>query len=1380
MQCYTELLPPTGITHALAVPFLSATANNLIVARTSLLQIFSLRTIPFRSENSDAGLAEQGQGADKLVLEREYSLPGTITDLCRVKVLNTKSGGEGVLIAFRDAKLSLIEWDPARYGICTISIHYYERDDMTRSPWASDLGSCSSILSADPSSRCAVFQFGARNLAIIPFHQAGDDLVMDEYGSDLDEGNLESSGSKGRDDTKDKVATAYQTPYASSFVLPLTALDPSIIHPISLSFLYEYREPTFGILYSQVATSTALLHERKDVVYYTVFTLDLEQRASTTLLSVTRLPSDLFKVVALPPPVGGSLLIGSNELVHVDQAGKTNAVGVNEFSRQASSFSMTDQSHLALRLENCVVERFSEGNGDLLLVLSTGEMALVSFKLDGRSVSGISVVLLSTQTENFIASMASSSAFLGDGRVFFGSEDADSVLLGWPHASSTTKKCKPQAKHTANASGDLSGDDQSDDDAYEDDLYSSAPDTTASTRNTQPINYSPAGLDNLQVYDRLFSPGPIRDIVMGKNSVIATDGGQAENNVSDLELVAAQGSDRGGALVVMKREIDPLVIDSLRTDSADALWTVSIAQTPSESEQRYRDYVILSKQEGADKEESEVFILENGLKQFTAPEFNPNHDLTIEIGALPSKKRVIQILRNEVRSYDADLGLAQIYPVWDDETSEERVAVSASIADPYLAIIRDDSSLLLLQLDESGDLDEAIVSEDTATRKWLSASLYLDKNGFFALSGPNTANSPQSSMVLFLLSEDHQLFIYRLPDQKLISIIEGVGCLPPILSTEPPKRSTTRERLVQLAVADLGDSWNNMPYLILRTETDDLVVYRPFISDSSGEKPAGLRFFKESNHALPSVPTKADDEQLAPKPLRILPNISSYCSIFMPGPSAGFVFRTPTASPHFIRLRGGHIGGLGCFSTPDKGFAYLDSNGTVRLAKLPREIQLGLPWALKRVPIGEQIDQLAYSSASGTYVLGTCTRSEFRLPQDDELHPEWRSEEITFVPEVDRSSLKVVSPRTWSVIDSYSLDPAEHIMAMKTMSLEVSENTHERRDMVVVGTAITRGEDIPSRGCIYVFEVIKVVPDPEHPETDRKLKLIGKEPVKGAVTALSEIGGQGFLIAAQGQKCLVRGLKEDGSLLPVAFMDMQCYVSVAKELKGTGMCILGDAVKGIWFAGYSEEPYKMSLFAKDLDYLEVSAADFLPDGNKLFIVVADSECNLYILQYDPEDPSSSNGDKLLNRSKFHTGNSISTVTLLPRTLVSSERAISGSDPDEMDIDSAAPLHQVLVTSHNGSIGLVTCVPEEFYRRLSALQSQLTNTLEHPCGLNPRAHRAVESDASAGRGMLDGNLLFQYLDMSKQRKAEIAGRVGAKEWEIKTDLEVVGGAGLGYL
>lgn len=186
------------------------------------------------------------------------------------------------------------------------------------------------------------------------------------------------------------------------------------------------------------------------------------------------------------------------------------------------------------------------------------------------------------------------------------------------------------------------------------------------------------------------------------------------------------------------------------------------------------------------------------------------------------------------------------------------------------------------------------------------------------------------------------------------------------------------------------------------------------------------------------------------------------------------------------------------------------------------------------------------------------------------------------------------------------------------MSLEVSEHTHERQSLVVVGTAIIRGEDLPAIGRLYVYDIIDVVPEPDRPETGKKFKLIAKEEVKGAVTALSEIGTQGFLLAAQGQKCMVRGLKEDGSLLPVAFMDMQCYVSAVKELKGTGLCVMGDPIKGIWFAGYTEDPYQLRLFGKSSKHIEVLAADFLPDGKQLHVVAADSDCNIHILQFDPE------------------------------------------------------------------------------------------------------------------------------------------------------------------
>lgn len=59
----------------------------------------------------------------------------------------------------------------------------------------------------------------------------------------------------------------------------------------------------------------------------------------------------------------------------------------------------------------------------------------------------------------------------------------------------------------------------------------------------------------------------------------------------------------------------------------------------------------------------------------------------------------------------------------------------------------------------------------------------------------------------------------------------------------------------------------------------------------------------------------------------------------------------------------------------------------------------------------------------------------------------------------------------------------------------------------------------------------------------------------------------------------------------------------------------------------------MTLFGKDLDELEVVTADFLPDGKKLYILVADSDCNLHVLQYDPEGTKT-----LLPTTISHTNN----------------------------------------------------------------------------------------------------------------------------------------------
>jgi len=346
-------------------------------------------------------------------------------------------------------------------------------------------------------------------------------------------------------------------------------------------------------------------------------------------------------------------------------------------------------------------------------------------------------------------------------------------------------------------------------------------------------------------------------------------------------------------------------------------------------------------------------------------------------------------------------------------------------------------------------------------------------------------------------------------------------------------------------------------------------------------------------------------------------------------------------------------------------------------------------------------------------------------------------------------------------------------MCMSTLNLEVSETTKERRQLITVGTAISKGEDLAIKGRIYVYDVVTVVPEQDRPETNKRLKLIAKEDVpRGAITGISEIGTQGFMLVAQGQKCMVRGLKEDGTLLPVAFMDMNCYVTAVKELRGTGLCVLADALKGVWFTGYTEEPYKMTLFGKSATNMEVVAADLLPDGKELYIVAADADCNLHIMQFDPEHPKSLHGHLLLHRTTFSLGGHLpSTMTLLPRTTATT---ILPADEDGVKAATEAtiPENQILITSNTGSISLLSPLSESQYRRLSTLASQLSNTLYHACGLNQRAYR-IGKDAPegmvGGRTIVDGGILLRWMELGSQRRAEVAGRVGVDVEEVREDL-----------
>ena len=675
MQCYTQLTPPTAVTHSLSLPFLSPSANNLIIAKTSLLQIFTLKSIVTNVSNSARKAHGQNLPADlsaqrgerlhttKLVLVAQYDLSGTITSIARVKILQSKSGGEALLVSLRDAKLSLVEWDPERYSIATISIHLYERQDLQGSPWEPELGQSVSHLCVDPGSRCAALKFGPRHVAILPFHQAGDDLVMSEFDPEVDGEGLDSSMVPSKHENQANARD--KTPYAASFVLSFLILDPTLFHPLHFAFLYEYREPTFGVLSSQLGVSAALLHERRDTLSYTVFTLDLEQRASTTLLSVNGLPNDLFLVVPLPLPVGGALLLGGNEMIHVDQAGKTNGVAINSFAKNSTAFAMLDQADLGLRLEYCIVEQLGLDNRELLIILNNGELAVLTFKIDGRSVSGLSVRRIDRPNGGLaVLAGVSCASVIGRGRMFVGSETVDSMILGWSRKSDKSKRPRSRVNTDTDTYEEALG---LDDDDFEDDddLYSGV----KSDEKTLNQSVLPPGGDtrddySFRVHDALQNSGPMRDITLTKNIDRKNEGKFSDSEPPRLELIVSSGSGRAGGLTIYQREMNSETADQFKIPNAYAIWSICPKQASDDASAKPVNgdtpnpadndkYIIASRKAEKTEEYSTAYkITSAGLEEIIDADFDSDAGGTIEVGTLNGGTRIVQVLSSELRTYD--------------------------------------------------------------------------------------------------------------------------------------------------------------------------------------------------------------------------------------------------------------------------------------------------------------------------------------------------------------------------------------------------------------------------------------------------------------------------------------------------------------------------------------------------------------------------------------------------------------------------------------------------------------------------------------------------------------------------------------------------------
>lgn len=236
----------------------------------------------------------------------------------------------------------------------------------------------------------------------------------------------------------------------------------------------------------------------------------------------------------------------------------------------------------------------------------------------------------------------------------------------------------------------------------------------------------------------------------------------------------------------------------------------------------------------------------------------------------------------------------------------------------------------------------------------------------------------------------------------------------------------------------------------------------------------------------------------------------------------------------------------------------------------------------------------------------------------------------------------------------YEFRPNEFISTLKAVSLATRSTVSGRKDFIAVGTTVYRAEDLAARGgvsrapsihrrdladlvCslqIYLFEVIKVNPDPSTPHVDHQLKLLFFEDTKSVVGNLCDINGH--LIMSMGQKLYARAFEQDEVLLAVGFLDVGVHVTSLQSMKN--FLLIGDALQSVTLVafqvgsfallllscfslttrdGLQEDPYKLVLLGRDYRPARVASANFLINDGKVSFIVGDVSGVLRLFEYDP-------------------------------------------------------------------------------------------------------------------------------------------------------------------
>ncbi|KAI9321430.1 CPSF A subunit region-domain-containing protein [Dichotomocladium elegans] len=586
------------------------------------------------------------------------------------------------------------------------------------------------------------------------------------------------------------------------------------------------------------------------------------------------------------------------------------------------------------------------------------------------------------------------------------------------------------------------------------------------------------------------------------------------------------------------------------------------------------------------------------------------------------------------------------------------------------------------------------------------------------------------------------------------------------------------------------------PHLVVRTNTNDIVIYKAFqylpdpenmhnegdidLTDRHVEmiedERLALRFSRVHHEYVSRTADKAaeqieDDEEYTRQRKLLKPfyDVAGYTGVFVAGTQPVWLMCSCKSfvRAHPMRVEKEEIIGFTQFHNVNcrHGFITVDSNYTLRLCTLPVDgVTYDMDWIVRKVPMNQTLHKIVYHPTMRVYSVLVSQEKPVRLRNDEGVFTDGLEDEPRkdgeFLPSVGHYSLLMISPVTWETVDRVEFQEYEQGLSLECTQLESKQTSSGKKHFISVGTGYLRGEDTAMRGSIHIFDIIEVVPDPNNPQTNHRFKHLHTEDVKGAVTAMCDIVGH--LVSCIGSKVIIWSFEDNESLVGVAFIDVQIYVTSISSMKN--FIVLGDAQKSVWFLGFQVEPAKLVLLGKDYQSFEVSSTNFIIDDRSMYLLIGDTEENLNIFQYAPFNLQSFAGQKLIRRGDFHIGSEVRSMVRLPQIVQMGENKAH----------SYSRRYFCLCGSFSGSISVVSPIPEKTFKRLNTLYGQLVNGIQHVAGLNPRAFRLIKGykqrmSSNRTKAVLDGDLIFEFAGLSVNQQREMTKQIGTTVERIMEDL-----------